>query len=111
MSHFRMLGVACLSAFVFAGAAVAAPAVTQIAASEQGAETLTLSGAKQIVTHRLAELGKTNLRAGRAEFAKDGNVSVEILTLQGITVDHVRVDAKSGQVTNAHTGAPLAMNG
>ncbi len=110
MSNFRIFTIACLSALALADGAMLASAAPLVM-TENGADTLTLSGAKQIVAHRLTELGKTDWRPGRAEFDRDGNVSVEIVTLQGIAVRHVRVDAKSGMVTDARTGSPLAMAG
>ena len=68
---------------------------------------LTLTGAKQTVSRLLNESGQIHLRVGRAEFDRDGNVAVEIVSLQGVPMRHVVVDAKSGVVADARTGAPL----
>ena len=111
MTIFRLLTVTCMSALLVATAAGASSFSTGMIVADQGSEPLTLTGAKKIVELRLTEIGKASLRPGRASFDRDGNVSVEVVNNQGIAVGHVRVDAKSGQVTNAKTGAPLAMNG
>lgn len=111
MRSFRLLTVTCISALLVATVAGATPSSTVVTISDQTVEPLTLTSAKKIVAHRLTEIGQATLRPGRASFENDGNVSVEIVNTQGIAVGHVRVDAKSGQVTNAKTGAPLAMNG
>jgi hypothetical protein len=111
MSSLKTIAALCFSAAAFATMAVAAPATTVISVADENAAPLTLSAAKQIVAHRLAEIGQSSLRPGRAEFDKDGNVSVEVVNLSGLAVRHVLVDAKSGQVTDARTGTPLAMRG
>jgi hypothetical protein len=110
MNRFKILTVAFMSAFLTAVAAQAATSTAVLNAAES-TDPLTLMGAKKIVANRLTELGKTDLRPGRAEFDKDGNVAVEIVNIQGLPVLHVRVDAKSGQVTDARKGTPLAKNG
>jgi len=109
MNRFKILTIAFLSAFLSAAAAQAATTTTLAVADAN--EPLTLTGAKKIVANRLTELGKSSLRPGKAAFEKDGNVSVEVINSQGLPVLHVRVDAKSGQVTEARSGTPLAMNG
>ena len=114
MSSFRFLTVVCASAsalFLATAAGATQTSSTAVTIADQGAEPLTLTSAKRLVDQRLIAIGKSALRAGRASFDNDGNVSVEVVTSQGISVGHVKVDAKSGQVTNAKTGAPLAMNG
>jgi hypothetical protein len=68
---------------------------------------LTLTGAKQAVSRYLDESGQHQLRVGNAAFNRDGNIAVDIVSLQGIPVRHVVVDAKSGAVADARTGATL----
>ena len=111
MTTLRTLALACLSALAVAGAAAAAPAATLEVIAADAAQPLTLTSAKQIVAHRLHEMGQDKLRPGRAAFEDDGSVSVELVTQAGLPFGHVRVDAKSGQVTDARTGAPFAMHG
>lgn len=111
MTTLRIVALACLSAAAFAGAAVAAPAATFEVIAADAAQPLTLTSAKEIVAKRLHALGQDRLRPGRAGFEDDGSVSVELVTQAGLPFGHVRVDAKSGQVTDARTGAPFAMHG
>jgi hypothetical protein len=85
-------------------------ATVRIAESDLGAP-LTLANAKQAVSRMLADNGQRTLRAGRAEFDRDGNVTVEVVTLQGLAVSHVIVDAKTGLVADARTHAPLQKKG
>ena len=106
MSNFRILTIACLSALALADGAMLASAAPLVVAADS--DTLTLTGAKKLVANRLSELGKTDLRPGRAEFDGNGNVSVEVVNTQGLTVRHARVDAKSRMVIDARTGTPLA---
>lgn len=93
--------------------AVSGPAIRSLAAepaimAEDGATApITLAGAKQAVSHYLNDNGQRQLRVGRAEFDRDGNITVEIVSLQGIPVRHVVVDAKSGAIADARTGAAL----
>src|SRR5581483_11708289 len=68
------------------GARAAEPAI--LAEGGVGAP-LTLTGAKQAVSHYLDENGQRQYRVGKAEFNRDGNVNVEIVTTQGIAVGHV----------------------
>jgi hypothetical protein len=89
-------------AITTAAYAHAAPADAEIAGAP--GQTLTLTGAKQMVSAKLAAAGQRNLRPGHAEFDGEGNVSVEIETLQGLPVSHVVVHADNGMVTDARTG-------
>jgi len=111
MSHLKTVAALCLSAAAFATMAVGAPSTPVLSVAEESAQPLTLTGARHIVAQRLAELGQTGLRPGTAQFDRDGNVAVEIVNVSGLPVRHVLVDAKSGQVTDARTGAPLATRG
>ena len=86
--------------------AVAAPQTLTVADSE-----LSLSGAKHIVADYLKDSGNRTLKVGRAEFTRNGNVDVEIVTLQGIPLKHVVVDGKSGDIADARTHAPLSKKG
>ena len=101
---------------IIAAAALLLPLSTVIAAGaaepllvagDSAAAPVTLTSAKQTVAHYLSDNGQHELRVGRAEFDRDGNVAVEIVSLQGIPVRHVVVDAKSGTVAAARTGAAL----
>ncbi|HLG87254.1 MAG TPA: hypothetical protein VKZ79_08660 [Alphaproteobacteria bacterium] len=111
MSQLKTVVALCLSAAAFATMAIAAPSTPVVSAAENSAQPLTLTGAKHIVADQLAEMGQAGLRPGHAEFDKDGNVSVDIVDISGLTVRHVLVDAKSGQVTDARTRAPLSAHG
>lgn len=84
----------------------AASDIVRIADSDPA--PLTLTGAKKLVAKILADNGENQLRPGGAKFDRDGNVAVEVVTIQGIAVRHVVVDAKTGGVAYAGTGAPLA---
>jgi hypothetical protein len=92
-----------LSAIAYADAAPAVAQMTGVAG-----ETLTLTSAKQLVSQKLAAEGKRNLRPGSATFDGDGNVAVEIVTLQGLPVSHVVVRADNGMITDARTGKTAA---
>jgi hypothetical protein len=93
-----------------AGAFAASADAIRIADADPG-QKLTLGSAKQLVAQRLVDNGQRQLRVGRAEFDRDGNVAVEVVSIQGIPVSHVVVDAKTGLVAAAqlakktrHTG-------
>jgi len=79
-------------------AAYAAPA-PQIAA-EPG-QALTLTSAKQMVADQLKAAHQSQVRPGAAEFDADGNVRVDIVNINGLTVSHVLVHANDGQITDA----------
>jgi hypothetical protein len=66
-----------------------------------GIQQPTLTSAKQAVTRWLADNGERQLRAGRAEFDGNGNIAVEVVTLQGMPVRHVTVDGKTRAVAVA----------
>jgi len=91
--------VAAAFAVCITGAAYAAPAPNEVAA-ELG-QTLTLGSAKQMVADQLKASGQSTMRPGRAEFDAEGNVKVEIVTLQGLPVSHVLVHANDGKITDA----------
>jgi hypothetical protein len=92
--------VAAAFAVCITSAAYAAPAANEIAA-ELG-QPLTLDSAKQMVAEKLAEAGQRTVRPGRAKFDADGNVVVEVVTLQGeLPVTHMIVHANNGMVTDA----------
>ena len=91
------------------GAAAETGAAEPVVVAEDGqGARLTLTGAKQAVAHYLNASGQHQLRAGHAEFDRNGNVAVDIVSLQGLAVGHVVVDAKSGTVADARTGALLS---
>jgi len=87
----------------------AAPATNEIAGVS--GETLTLGSAKRLVGDQLAASGQRMWRPGTAEFDGNGNVRVEIVTLQGIAVAHVLVHANNGMITDARTGAKFGAKG
>src|ERR1700738_4031308 len=74
--------------------AIAAPN-RPVRIADDGGVPLTLASAKQRVTKALVDNGERLLRAGRAECDSDGNVTVEVVTLQGIPLRHVIVEARS----------------
>ena len=87
----------------------AGPAPTEIAGVS--GETLTLGSAKHLVADQLAASGQRMWRPGTAEFAGNGDVRVEIVTLQGVAVAHVVVHANNGMITDARTGAKFGAKG
>ena len=108
---YRIVSALTAGLLMLTGAeALAAPQTLVVADAEAGS-TLTLSDAKHLVAQVLSDNGERTLRVGRAEFDGSGNVTVEIATLQGITVRHVIVDAKSRLVADARTHAPLSKKG
>ena len=100
--------IAAVALLVPLSAGVSARAAEPIVVAEDGiGAPLTLTGAKQAVSRYLDDNGQRQYRVGSAEFNRDGNVNVEIVTTQGIAVGHILVDGKSGALANARTGAPL----
>ena len=83
-------------------AAYAAPASNEVAA-EPG-QALTITSAKQMVADKLKASGQTQVHPGAAQFDADGNVRVDIVNLNGLTINHVLVHANDGQITDAATG-------
>jgi len=69
--------------------------------ADAGVQQPTLMSAKQAVTRWLADNGERTLRAGRAEFDGNGNIAVEVVTLQGIPVRHFTVNGKTRAVAIA----------
>jgi hypothetical protein len=61
----------------------------------------TLTSAKQAVTRWLAENGERQLRTGRAEFDGNGNITVEVVNVQGVPVRHFIVNGKTRSVAVA----------
>jgi hypothetical protein len=59
---------------------------------------LTLVAAQRIVTQSFLSSGRRGLRAGRAEFDGNGNVLVEVVSIQGLPFGHVLVDGQTRQV-------------
>ena len=98
MVRFPTLIAAGFAIFITT-AAYAAPASSQIA-TEPG-QALTLTSAKQMVADKLKASGQSQVRPGAAEFDADGNVRVDIVNLNGLTVSHVLVHANDGQITDA----------
>jgi hypothetical protein len=88
-----------LSSFLIApvAATAAEPHLTQMIASDQNG-ALTLSDAKALVAHSLLDSGQRMVRVGHAEFDADGNVLVEVVTIQGLPIRHVLVDGKTHQL-------------
>src|SRR6185312_6459877 len=89
---------------LLAGLLLLAPALAAaepVRIAEAGETQPTLTGAKQAVTRWLADNGERQFRAGRAEFDANGNMAVEVVTLQGIPVRHVTVDGKTRAVAVA----------
>ena len=76
----------------------AAPADMIRIADVNAGQTLTLASAKQFVARWLNGQGEQRLRPGHAEFDRDGNVAVEVVSAEGIAVGRVMVDGKTGSV-------------
>ena len=97
-------GRARIAPMLLAGLLLLAPAFARaepIRIVDAGDAQPTLAGAKQAVTRWLADHGERQLRTGRAEFDGDGNIAVEIVTIQGIPVRHVTVDGKTRAIAVA----------
>lgn len=89
---------------LLAGLLLLAPALAAagpVRVADAGDSQPTLTSAKQAVTRWLADNGERQLHAGRAEFDGNGNITVEVVTLQGLAVRHVTVDGKSRAVAIA----------
>jgi hypothetical protein len=89
---------------LLAGLLLLAPALAwadPVRIADAGNAQPTLTSAKQAVTRWLADNGERQLHAGRAEFDGNGNITVEVVTIQGIAVRHVTVDGKSRAVVVA----------
>ena len=106
MNRLRSLLLANLLAVSPLLAAYAATDIIQIADTDSG--TLTLTGAKKLVSKILVDNGEGQLRPGSAKFDRDGNIAVEVVSSQGIVIRHVVVDTKTHGVAYAGNGAPLA---
>ncbi len=87
----------------------AAPAGSDIVAPQ--GEALTLTSAKQLVAERLAAAGQRTLHPGAASFDQAGDVTVKLLTVQGLPVGQMVVHPNSGAVTDAHAAAKPGSNG
>jgi hypothetical protein len=101
---------AAFSAALVTGAyAHAAP--SPVAISAVAGEALTLTSAKQAVTQQLESSGQRALHPGKATFDSQGNVDVELLTMEGLRVGHMLVHADSGAVTNASSASKPGAKG
>jgi len=90
-----------LSSFLIAPVTAAAVEYApQIITGEQSG-ALTLTDAKALVARSLLESGQRMVRVGHAEFDSDGNVVVEVVTIEGLTLRHVLVDGKTHQLAAA----------
>jgi len=98
-SALTRIAPALLAGFLLLAPGLAAAEPVRIA--DAGVQQPTLSSAKQAVTRWLADNGERQLRAGRAEFDGNGNIAVEVVTLQGIPVRHFTVDGKTRAVAVA----------
>ena len=95
-TFFYLLGATLL---VAAAANAAERPATVIESTIAG--PLTLTGAKQIVSQSFQDSGQHQFRAGRAEFDGNGNVLVEIVSLQGVAYGHVLVDGQTHRLAAA----------
>ena len=86
--------VICTAAY-----APAAPATSQLTIAQ--GEPLTIASAKQRVAEQLASAGQRNLHPGHAELDANGNVTVDLVSQDGLTMGHVVVHANDGSITNA----------
>ena len=88
-----------LSTFLIAPvtATAAEPHTAQVIASDHSG-ALTLSDAKALVARSLLDSGQRMVRVGHAEFDSEGNVLVEVVTIQGLPIRHVLIDGKTHQL-------------
>jgi hypothetical protein len=98
MTRFPTLVAAGFAIFITT-AAYADPATNSVAADL--GQTLTLTSAKQMVADKLRAAHQSQVRPGAAQFDADGNVLVDIVNTNGLTVSHVLVHANGGQITDA----------
>jgi hypothetical protein len=94
-----------LSSIVLAAALLLAPALAaaeplRIADAGQ-VQPPTLTSARQAVTRWLADNGERQLRAGSAAFDGNGNISVEVVNIQGLPVRHFVVDGRTRSIAVA----------
>lgn len=101
--------VAAVFSVMIVTAAYAHAAPAQMVAAQ--GEPLTITSAKQMVSQQLAASGQRNLRPGHAEFDGNGNVTVDLVSQQGLTVGHVVVHANDGSITNAGAATKGASKG
>ena len=97
IEYFVVLGSLLLTPFP---ATAAEPHPAQVVEANQ-AGPLTLTDARQLVARSLLESGQRMVRVGRAEFDGNGNVLVEIVTIQGVPFRHVLVDGTTRQLAAA----------
>jgi hypothetical protein len=97
-----------LSSIVLAGILLLLPAAGALAAAEPiriadagQVQPPTLMSAKQAVTRWLADSGERQLRAGSAAFDGNGNISVEVVNVQGVPVRHFVVDGRTRSIAVA----------
>ena len=76
--------------------AIAAEPAQVVAGNQSG--PLTLTEAKQIVAKALDASGERQLRPGRAEFAGNGNVLVQVVNAMNLPIREVLVDAATRQL-------------
>ncbi len=107
-SAWLIIGLIALPAGT--GALAASPEHIRIADGDS-VVPLTIAGAKQRVAKVLSDNGEYLLRAGHAEFDHNGNVTVEVVTFQGIPLRHVVVEANSGRVVDARSHMPVEKKG
>ena len=100
-----VVAVAFTVAITTAAYAHAAPATAEITA--QAGQTLTLTGAKKMVSAKLDAEGKRTERPGQAQFVGNGDVDVEILSPTGLPLGHVIVHANDGMITDAAAGKKI----
>lgn len=93
-----IFAAAVLLTFGWADAAPATAPQT-IERTEDG--PLTLTRARQIVDRSLRDHGERMLRAGRSEFVGNGDVRVEIVSLQGVPYRTVIVDGRTRAIIAA----------
>jgi hypothetical protein len=101
----RFLTAAALSVVLLAGVSSVAFAEPNTLVAQEPGKPLSIASAKHQVNDWLAASGHAVLRAGDAEFDRQGNVKVTVINPTGQAYTHVLVHAADGTITDARAGA------
>jgi len=95
-----------LSSIALAAVLLLLPATGALAAAEpiriaDAVQSPTLASAKQAISRWLADAGERQLSVGSAAFDGNGNISVEVVNIEGIPVRHFIIDGRTHAVAVA----------